>query len=164
MTEAYIILGSNIEPEKNIEKALWLLKEMTAVNAISGIWETEAVGTDGPPFLNVVVRLETELDANKLKRQILFAIEEELKRVRLEDKFAPRTIDLDIVIFDNQVFDNELWNEAYIALPMAELNPALEEPRSGRRVLNIAKELFDAKIHFSRQDLDHLFGKNSEGN
>ncbi len=139
--QAYLCLGSNIDPTTHLQKAVELLREQTQVTALSSCWETTAVGSDGPDFLNMAVALWTPLTAETLKTKVLAAIESQLGRVRSDDKNAPRTIDLDIIIFDQQVLDPALWRQVYLALPFSELLPELRHPESGQSLREVAQTL-----------------------
>ena len=66
-----------------------------------------------------------------MKSEILRPLEAELGRLRSEDKYADRTIDLDIVVFDGHPLDRGLWMYAHLAVPMAELLPEIVEPSTG---------------------------------
>ena len=134
-------LGSNIEPAENLCAAVALLREQTTVLAVSRAWRTAAVGMNGPDFLNAAALILTKLGRQALKDQILRRIESQLGRVRSEDKYAPRTIDIDILVFDNQVVDPEIWTLAHLAQPVAELLPDLTEPASGETLDQIALRL-----------------------
>lgn len=139
--QAYISLGSNIQPRENLLEAMKLLREMVTVYTFSTVWETDAVGTSGPRFLNTAAWISTPLSANELKTQVISVIENRLGRVRTEDKYAPRTIDLDIILFDEQVIDDNLWTRDFLALTIAELRPDLEQPGEGRTLNQIAQSL-----------------------
>lgn len=141
MHRAILIIGSNIQPEKNIDRVLDLLRERITLVELSSIWQTEPVGTVGPYFLNLAARVITELEAESLKWSVLREIEEQMGRVRTADKYAPRPIDLDIVLFDGEVLDNGLWERGYIALTVAELEPGLIHPLTGERLDEVAKRL-----------------------
>lgn len=141
MHHAYILLGSNIKPEKNIKKALRLLRIVSHVEAVSSIWETIAVGSPGPNFLNAAVHCLTDLNIEPLKTGVLRPIENALGRIRTDDKNAPRTIDLDVVIYDGCVVDDHLWRRVHVAIPFSELVPDMVEPVSGRTLSDIAAEL-----------------------
>jgi 2-amino-4-hydroxy-6-hydroxymethyldihydropteridine diphosphokinase len=141
MHTVYLIMGSNINPLENTRRALALLSESVDVQAVSTCWETPPVGTGGPYFINTAIRIQTDLDREALKADVLRTIERELGRVRTADKYAPRPIDLDIVIFDDRVIDPELWSLAYLALPFAELLPELIQPETGQHLSQIASKL-----------------------
>lgn len=125
---AYISLGSNIEPERNLPRALALLQERSEVEAVSSAWRSAAVGSPSPEFLNAAVRLRTPLKEAALK-QLLRSIESDLGRVRGPDPNAPRPIDLDILLFDGILREEGIWRSAHLALPMSELLPELADPQ-----------------------------------
>lgn len=144
--QAYISLGSNIAPRQNLVQAVQLLRQSVTVNAVSAVWETEAVGSAGPRFMNATAWVSTDLDAVSLKEQVLRPIEEKLGRARGEDKYAPRTIDLDILVFDEKVMDGGLWKQDFLALPTSELRPDLLDEQTGRNLGEITQNL---KTHSS---------------
>jgi 2-amino-4-hydroxy-6-hydroxymethyldihydropteridine diphosphokinase len=124
MPAAYISLGSNIEPERHLPLAVQALRRLAPVHLASAVYESAAVGPPGQPrFLNAAVRLDVDLSEEDL-RQRLREIESELGRVRTDDKYAPRTIDLDLVAFEEFV-DPELRQRAYLAATLSEIAPAL---------------------------------------
>lgn len=137
--QAYLCLGSNIQSEENLRKAVKLLYQQTQLLAISTCWESAAVGSSGPDFLNLGVLARTPLDAASLKNQVLAPIEAQLGRVRSADKYAPRTMDIDIVVFDGQVLDSEIWRRNYLALIFAEMLPDLRSPDTGETLAEIAR-------------------------
>ena len=103
---AVLALGSNIEKEHNLPKAITMLEEMCQVTAVSPIYETEPVGLlNQPNFWNAAILIESELSAAEIKQKIIGVIEAKLRRVRQADKNAPRTIDADIVLFNDGVFE-----------------------------------------------------------
>ena len=106
MNRAYISLGSNIDSEHNMREAVRRLSLRCHLLAVSPVYETAPVGrTDQSNFLNAAALIETELTAVELKTNVLQVIEGELGRVRTADRNAPRTIDLDISLFNEEVFD-----------------------------------------------------------
>ena len=141
MNEVIILIGSNLHPQENIKNCLLLLMDRVIVADSSQIWKTRSFGSEGPDFLNLAVKVNTDLNEKHLKAIILRKIENKLGRVRLPDKNAPRTIDMDIVIFNNKVLDNEIWEKIYIALPVSELEPNLLDPISKKKLKEIAIEL-----------------------
>jgi len=118
-----LLLGSNIEPEKNIPLCVSLLGRQLAIFRVSSVWESPAVGSDGPDFLNVALLAFTHLDAEGLKDQVIHPLEARLGRVRTANKNSPRTIDIDIILFDDQEVDASLWQYVFRALPVAEVLP-----------------------------------------
>lgn len=118
-----LLLGSNIEPEKNLPHCLALLHKQMIVLQTSSVWESPAVGSDGPNILNAAVLALTSLEATSLKGKVLRPLEAELGRVRTWDKNSPRTIDIDLILYDQQLVDASLWRYAHRAVPVGELLP-----------------------------------------
>lgn len=136
-----LILGSNINPEQNILRALSLLEQMFPVDGVSAVWETPAVGSDGPNFLNAAVVIYTSLDAYSLKKQVLRPLEARLGRVRTADKYAPRTLDIDIVAWNARILDHDVWRHAHLAVPVAELLPCYQSDETGEYLEQAARRL-----------------------
>jgi 2-amino-4-hydroxy-6-hydroxymethyldihydropteridine diphosphokinase len=134
-------LGSNIAPHKFLPRAVERLRDFLDVQAVSRAWRTAAVGAPGPDFLNAALLACTSLSPFSLKLDVLRRVEAQLGRVRTANKFAPRTIDIDIVIYGDTVLEPMLWTQAYLALPVAELLPALLNPLSGERLEQTAARL-----------------------
>jgi len=136
-----LLLGSNIEPAANLKKALELLNCSLTITKSSRIWATEAVGNKGPDFLNTAVEVITNLNSDQFKRRIISPIETGLGRIRTSDKYAPRTIDIDIIIVNGKVLDENLWDKVFIALPVSEIIPDLINNTSGETLIEIADKL-----------------------
>ncbi len=153
----YLGLGSNIQPEENLPRAVALLAERVPVVAVSSVWEAEAVGVEGPPFLNAALACRSPLSAEELKTHLLRPLERALGRIRTADKFAPRPIDLDILIHHGRLIDPDLWRLAYIAVPLAEILPNLRHPASGTRLAEVAARL-RAQSDLRRRDDVRLTG------
>jgi 2-amino-4-hydroxy-6-hydroxymethyldihydropteridine diphosphokinase len=106
MSVAFIAVGANLEPEKNIRAALLLLRQATKVTGSSTFYRTMPMGGgDQPPYFNGVWQIETNLSPADVKARLLLSVEQQLGRARTRDKFAPRTIDLDLVLYDDLVLD-----------------------------------------------------------
>jgi len=142
MPRAYVGLGSNMGDR---ERLLWGAVHMLAFNtevevvAVSAIRETEPVGiADQPPFLNGVVAIDTELGPRALL-DLLLSIELELGRTRDGPRFGPRTIDLDVLLYGDEVVDEpglivphpRLHERRFVLEPLAELDPELVVPEKG---------------------------------
>jgi len=134
MNDVYLLLGSNIEPEKNIPLALQSLSESTLLEVvrISSVWQTKAVGKEAEDFLNVAVHIRTTCELNCLKQMVIGEIEKKLGRVRTTDKNAPRTIDLDVVVYNHLILDKDVFRQDHIILPMAEIHPRLHSNDQNR--------------------------------
>jgi 2-amino-4-hydroxy-6-hydroxymethyldihydropteridine diphosphokinase len=118
-----LLLGSNIRPEYNLPLAVSLLRKQLTILQISSVWESAAVGGDGPNFLNAAILAISHWDALSLKQGVLLPLEAQLGRVRTGDKNSPRPIDLDIIFFDQQLLDPTLWNFSHRAVPVSEVLP-----------------------------------------
>ncbi len=118
-----LLLGSNIEPGSNLTRSFNLLQEHMTILQTSSVWESEAIGSDGPNFLNAAVLAMTTFDAEDLKIAVLRPLEAQLGRVRTKDKNAARTIDVDIIVFDQVLMDDSLWQYAHVAVPVSEILP-----------------------------------------
>jgi 2-amino-4-hydroxy-6-hydroxymethyldihydropteridine diphosphokinase len=138
---AYLNIGSNIEPRIHLPKAIRLLQNYGQVGAISTAWESHAFGSNGPDFLNACVLFITPLQPVDLKEQIVRPIESALGRTRSKDKYAPRTIDIDIVLFDSEPFSNEFWSNAFVVVPLAELVPDLYHPQNYEKLSRVAEHM-----------------------
>ena len=146
---AFISLGSNIEPEKNLLFGTRRLCELGKLIAVSTVYQNPAIGpTPQADFLNAAVLVETDHPA-EIIRQHLRGIEADAGRVRTHDKYAPRTLDLDLCLLGAQVSegpepslpDPDLLTRAHLAVPMAELAPSFLHPVSGEALHFIADRL-----------------------
>jgi 2-amino-4-hydroxy-6-hydroxymethyldihydropteridine diphosphokinase len=142
VTVAYIGLGSNLgDREGNLREALALLAELGEVRA-SSFRETEPVGvTDQPRFLNAAAEVSTDLPAHDFLDALL-AIERDLGRDRSrEERWGPRTLDLDLLLYGDDVIDEpgltvphpRLAERRFVLEPLYELAPDLVLP-DGTRV------------------------------
>jgi len=143
MARAFISIGSNIDPESNVRDALLRLGSSVRVRAISTVYRTEPIGPPGQQmFYNCVVEIETGLAPRDLKFRLLRRIESELARKRDSDKFAARTIDMDLILYDDLVMtaddltlpDPDITRRPFLAVPLQELAPGLVLPGSGVRI------------------------------
>ncbi|MHB8077792.1 MAG: 2-amino-4-hydroxy-6-hydroxymethyldihydropteridine diphosphokinase [Candidatus Krumholzibacteriia bacterium] len=143
-------LGSNIEPVRNLTLAVAMLRGTGRIVGVSRVYETAPVGAPGSaPFLNAAVLFETALDPATLKRDVIGGIERALGRVRdPADRNAPRTIDLDISLWEGPAGpdgppppDPDVTRRAHVALPLADLLPAWIVPDDGRPLAEIAAAL-----------------------
>jgi 2-amino-4-hydroxy-6-hydroxymethyldihydropteridine diphosphokinase len=139
--EAYLNIGSNIEPRRNLPRAIRLLRQYGQVKAISNAWQSHAFGSNGPDFLNACLLFLTPLEAHNLKEQVIRPIEAELGRVRGPDKYAPRTIDIDIILFDDEPFGWEFWSNAFVVVPLADLLPEFRHPLNYEKLTQVAAHM-----------------------
>lgn len=134
---AYVALGSNLgQPKHNCQQAVELLgDDDTQVAVCSSLYRTEPVGYTGQPhFINVAAKLNTYLTPHKLFNQ-LKAIENRLGK-DIKQRWGPRTIDLDLLLYDNLIIDDNdlqvphprMHTRSFVMLPMVELAPKLIHP------------------------------------
>ncbi len=138
--QACLLLGSNIEAEENIPLAIRLLRQQLDILKLSSAWESASVECCYPDFLNMAALVTTNLEAQGLKWQVLRPLETRMGRVRTDDKNAARPIDLDIILFDKQVLDPDLWLQVHRATPVAEIFPELRSA-SGETLLEASRRL-----------------------
>jgi 2-amino-4-hydroxy-6-hydroxymethyldihydropteridine diphosphokinase len=124
----YLSLGSNIDPEANLPRAIEMLGHYGHVKDVSSVWESHAVGAAGPNFLNASVLLETDIPPEELKDRLSRPIETAMGRVRTSDKDAPRPIDIDVMLVDGEASNLDRWDNAFVLLPIAELLPDAPHP------------------------------------
>ncbi len=126
---AAIGLGSNIEPEQNLVRAAAALKDLGRLRSASNVYQNPAIGrAEQPDYLNAALLLETELAPLDL-RQELRKIERELGRVRTADRYAARTIDLDLCLYGDLILstaeltlpDPDILQRPHLALTLSEL-------------------------------------------
>lgn len=149
----YVLLGSNIQPEKHIPQAVDILKKMVDVISVSNVWETSAVGSRGPNFLNCAVTIQTDLSKDRLKTEVFSKIENLLNRIRTEDKNAPRTIDVDPVIWDGVIEDQRLFKEPFLAFPLNDLIPEMIDPDTGMQLCEQVRKLKKERFYKNRTDI-----------
>lgn len=135
MATVYLSLGSNIEREKNLSAGLDALVQAFGDLRMSEVFESEAVGFDGDNFYNLVAAIETDLSVGELAMR-LRTIEDDNGRVRSGPKFSARTLDIDILTYDDLtgVVDGvklprgEILKNAFVLLPLSELAPDTQHP------------------------------------
>jgi len=105
---AFVAVGSNIEPQVNVPAALSLLRQHVTVTGISTFCRTVPVGpAHQPPFVNGIWQIHTALSPGQLGTEVLGPIESQLGRIRSADKFAPRPIDLDLILYSRLICKGE---------------------------------------------------------
>jgi 2-amino-4-hydroxy-6-hydroxymethyldihydropteridine diphosphokinase len=142
MPRAYVGLGSNMGDR---ERMLWSAIHMLTFNpevevvAVSSFRETDPVGLEEQPrFLNAAAAVDTELEPRALL-DLLLSIERELGRTRAGPRFGPRTIDLDLLLYDDEIVEEpgltvphpRLHERRFALEPLAELDPDLAVPEKG---------------------------------
>jgi 2-amino-4-hydroxy-6-hydroxymethyldihydropteridine diphosphokinase len=158
---AYLSLGSNIEPEVNLPKAVRLLSERGEIVKVSGVWESQPVGGGGGNYLNACLCYKTIQTQEQLKAATIHPIETSLGRKRSEDKYAPRTIDIDIILFDNEIVGGHWLAQAFVAVPLAEIYPAYRNPVTRESILETAARLRSEVWMEARPEVSSRFRGNS---
>ena len=152
MPTIYLALGSNLGDRKtNLDTAIDLLRHKVCIEEISSVYETEAAYvTDQPPFLNLVLRAETNLSPAELLA-FLKGIEQEMGREKTI-RFGPRLVDVDILLYGDErigtptliVPHPRMTERAFVLVPLAEIAPTLEIPGTGESVSALLSALGDA--------------------
>jgi 2-amino-4-hydroxy-6-hydroxymethyldihydropteridine diphosphokinase len=133
-------LGSNVDPVSNLRRAIRRLRRTVAVETVSIAWESPAVGGDGPDYINAALLVRTPQSKEWLMAR-LKKIENELGRVRNLNRPAHLTIDIDLLVFDREVLEDDLWSQAYRAITVAELLPDLCSPSTSESLSHAASRL-----------------------
>ena len=157
MPEAFVAAGSNIRPRAHLRQAIATLAGAYPGLRVSRAWSNAAVGFKGDDFINLVVRFETgEPLAKVLER--LKAVEESCGRQHGAKKWAPRTLDLDLLLYGDLVGQfpgatlphADLTERAYVLGPLAELAPQHRHPVLGATFSALWEE-FDRRSHALRE-------------
>jgi 2-amino-4-hydroxy-6-hydroxymethyldihydropteridine diphosphokinase len=138
MAVIYISLGSNIDRERNTRAGIRALQERFGPLRLSSVYESEAVGFEGDAFYNMVIACEVSEDVYHTN-QALAEIEDAHGRERSGPRFSSRTLDLDLLLYDDLVLDEnglklpreEILKNAFVLWPLAEIAPKLVHPLVG---------------------------------
>ncbi|MBI2485654.1 MAG: 2-amino-4-hydroxy-6-hydroxymethyldihydropteridine diphosphokinase [Deltaproteobacteria bacterium] len=154
MPLAFISIGSNLgDRVENCIKAVREISSFATVLALSSIYETEPVGKeDQPYFINCVVKIETELSPSDLLAS-LQSVEDRLGR-RVEERWGPRVIDLDIIFYNHLVIETEELTiphprahlRRFVLLPLSEIAPQLVHPFLNVSISKLLEALKDKKL------------------
>ena len=155
MHNVFLLTGSNLgDRQLFLKRAINCIEQDVAtVLKVSSVYETQSWGkSDAPDYLNQVIWLQTDLTAKAVLQQIL-NIEKQLGRERAE-KWGPRTIDIDILFYDQAIIDEEglqiphpeLHKRMFTLAPLAEIAPEFIHPVLNESILNIKNKLKDSLI------------------
>lgn len=135
MARVYVSIGSNIDQRRNIRSCLEALRSYFGELLLSRVYENKAVGFDGDNFYNLVAGFETDREVHEVAA-ILREIEESHGRVRGSEKFSSRTLDVDMLLYDDLVLKEngleiprgEITRYAFVLKPLAEVDPERMHP------------------------------------
>ena len=155
MTRAYLSLGSNIEPEKNLRAALDELRAQFGSIDVSPAYRFPAEGFAGPDFLNLAVGIDTPWDVHTLN-DWLHELEDRHGRQRDIPRFSSRTLDVDIVLFGNDVLKGSRNLEiprsdlrhAFVLKPLSDIAPHAVHPLLGKSLSQLWREHQDRNQKF----------------
>lgn len=139
MGRVYVSIGSNLEPERNIPSALAELRRRYGELTVSPVYENEAVGFVGDNFYNLVVGFDTSEGVHAVARS-LREIEHLHQRMRNGERFGPRTLDLDLLLYDDLALTedgvaiprDEILRHAFVLKPLADIAGERRHPVDGR--------------------------------
>ena len=156
MHEVWVGGGSNENRNKNVCLAIEKMKVIFHQIRISKIYDTQAVGFDGPPFYNFVVYGQTMLSPSQVY-WCLRKVEKDQGRTRGHAKFNNRPIDLDLLMYNDLTLHTacfklpreEILQEIYVLRPLADLSPDLIHPEEKKSIKHLLQNHVDykAKIH-----------------
>ena len=153
MPQVFVAAGSNIEPEQNLALAVRELARVFPGSRFSPWYRNRAVGFEGADFINLVAGFDTSL-APVAVLERLHAIETQCGRPRDAPRWAPRSMDLDVLLYDALVLEGppltvprpDLLKRAYMLGPLADLAPQVVHPTAGRTIGELWRE-FDQAAH-----------------
>lgn len=153
MTTGFISIGSNIDKEIHIPSSLHALKEQFDNIIVSSLYKTKAVGFEGDDFHNLIVQFDSVLEAKNVAK-LLRQIELDHGRTRDSRKYAARTLDLDLILYGDQIIDDgrlqiprdEIEKYAFVLEPLAEIAPNLLHPISHKSYIQLWNEYDKASI------------------
>lgn len=153
MTEIYVGAGSNMEPERHLRDALAAMAEVFGVLRLSPVYRNSPVGFDGDDFLNMVIGFDTDLEIKAVAAE-LERIENAAGRIRGGEKFGPRTLDLDLLLYGDAVLGtdeikvprDEITRHAFVLRPLAEIAGDRVHPATGQTFAGMWSD-FDQSSH-----------------
>ena len=161
MARVYVSLGSNIERERRIREAVAELRGLYDEIELSPVYDSAAVGFDGSNFLNLVAGFDSALDVAAVT-QSFHDIDTRLGRDRSLPKFASRSIDLDILLYDDLILDvpgirvprPEILVNAFVLKPLQDIAPARLHPEKGQNFASLWQAMAPGAPRLARFALD----------
>lgn len=160
MARIYLGLGSNIEPAVNLRLAARELRRRFGEIELSSVYRSPPVGFDGDDFLNMVVSAETTLAPREVVLE-LGEIHRVAGRERDGDKLLPRTLDIDLLLYDDEIVDDaavqlpraDVLDYAFVLKPLAELAPDYVHPVTGRTLRDHWRNFEGQAIRLTKERL-----------
>ncbi len=151
MARIYISIGSNIQPQRYIKTGLAELRAHFGKLLLSSTYLTEAIGFKGDNFYNLVAGFDSNEEIYHIIHT-LRAIEKNNDRQRTNNRFSARTLDIDLLLYDDLILENEdikiprdeIIKYAFVLLPLAEIAPTLKHPITGKSYAELW-QTFDKK-------------------
>ena len=165
MPQVFVAAGSNVDPERNLARAIAELRREFPDVRLSPAYRNRAAGFEGDDFVNVVAGFTTELPVSEVLVR-LHRIEAACGRPRDAPKWAPRTMDLDVLLYGDLVCDTpelrlprpDLLRRAFMLGPLADIAPDLVHPTAGRTIGQLWQEMDRASHPLVRLPPDALRG------
>lgn len=160
MARVFISIGSNIDPRVNIPECVHILEDRFGEMMMSPVYESEPVGFEGENFYNLVVGFDTDLAPEQLVK-CLHDIEGGFDRSRDTGSYSPRTMDLDLLLYDDLVLEGdrlsvpreEILKYAFVLCPLADIVGSCTHPVNGRRYSDLWREFDKDGIMLRRVNL-----------
>ncbi len=161
MPQVFVSIGSNIDRKKNIRGAVRELARHYGALNLSPVYECKAYGFEGEDFYNLVVSFETDESADQIK-SLLSQIEDQFGRLREENRFSSRTLDLDLLLHGQTMRHADRINlphpdierYAFVLGPLADIAPNLRHPETGFTYEQMWKKLSAGKQEIWKTDFD----------
>jgi 2-amino-4-hydroxy-6-hydroxymethyldihydropteridine diphosphokinase len=126
MNKAVVALGSNIRPEEHVPRAILRLQSQLQILSKSEFITTKPIGfSNQADFVNGVLLVKTKMERPELEAW-LHGIEDEMGRIREKNKYGPRTIDLDIVVWNGEVVHPDVWERDFLKKAVLQVLPELK--------------------------------------
>lgn len=150
MERVFVSIGSNVERDRHIARAVELLESRFGELELSSVYESPAVGFDGEPFYNLVAAFDSDEDPRRIVA-VLRDIERRCGRERTDVRFGPRTMDLDLLLVGDRIVRDgdvdiprdEVASQAFVLCPLAEIAPERTHPESGDTLADMWARLAD---------------------